>query len=422
MYGKFFQSTFTGSMFGAGPVVFAVWGYVIANVWDGTVELNPPLLAAILGTTPAEVNRAIGVLCSPDARSRSQGEEGRRMLHEGGFLYHVVNHEHYRKLRNEEERRAYNREAKQRERAKRGASYGESMTTTASQTCQPRSAQAEAEAEAKPEAQAEAHTVAVDDGFDSFWAAYPKKVGKGAARKAWRKLKPSGDILRAVERQKRSKQWLRESGRYIPNPATWLNQERWDDEPDPDVPYLSDRTIKLLGNDEHVLGAVMTNSDKRPFFDALKRMGFAFSRDDIDAPFASVYFDALRDLEWPNVQAAMRDCVEAMSWFPKPHDIRDAEVGVRAKADEARTKRLLAHLPDGRDMYCHACEDTGVVRGLECPGDGRCNVGHCGHPDYPSTAHTYTRKCQCRATNPVLQQQREFLRTHARTAAVKGER
>ena len=74
------------------------------------------------------------------------------------------------------------------------------------------------------------------DEFNTFWAACPKKVGKGAAEAAWRKLKPdatlTATILAAVERSKQSRQWLRDGGQYIPNPATWLNQRRWEDEPD----------------------------------------------------------------------------------------------------------------------------------------------------------------------------------------------
>jgi hypothetical protein len=34
----------------------------------------------------------------------------------------------------------------------------------------------------------------------------------------------------AVEAQKKSKQWQKDDGQYIPNPSTWLNQGRWDDE------------------------------------------------------------------------------------------------------------------------------------------------------------------------------------------------
>lgn len=66
--------------------------------------------------------------------------------------------------------------------------------------------------------------------FDLFWKAYPKKVGKKAAMKAFRRVKvPVETLLQAIERQKCSDQWSRDGGRYIPNPATWLNQGRWED-------------------------------------------------------------------------------------------------------------------------------------------------------------------------------------------------
>lgn len=70
--------------------------------------------------------------------------------------------------------------------------------------------------------------------FDKFWKAYPKKVGKDAAKKAFDKRKPDDDTLenmiQAIELQKVSDQWQRDGGQYIPNPATWLNQGRWMDE------------------------------------------------------------------------------------------------------------------------------------------------------------------------------------------------
>lgn len=73
-----------------------------------------------------------------------------------------------------------------------------------------------------------------DPAFVAFWKAYPRKVGKGAARKVWTRLKPDAAlqerILKAVEAAKRSPDWLREAGQFIPHPSTWLNQERWDDE------------------------------------------------------------------------------------------------------------------------------------------------------------------------------------------------
>lgn len=72
------------------------------------------------------------------------------------------------------------------------------------------------------------------DYFAQFWAAYPRRVGKLAAQKAWKKLKPdealAKKILEALEAQ--SQAWAA-SGQefcFIPHPTTWLNQGRWEDE------------------------------------------------------------------------------------------------------------------------------------------------------------------------------------------------
>lgn len=70
--------------------------------------------------------------------------------------------------------------------------------------------------------------------FESFWLAYPKKVGRKAAEKAWSKAKDKpaiADILTAISRASQSDQWKKEHGQYIPNPATWINQGRWSDQP-----------------------------------------------------------------------------------------------------------------------------------------------------------------------------------------------
>lgn len=71
-------------------------------------------------------------------------------------------------------------------------------------------------------------------GFDTFWATYPKKKAKAKALDVWEKLNPTEEltktIIAAVERQKQSPQWRKDNGQYIPHPATWLNQRRWEDE------------------------------------------------------------------------------------------------------------------------------------------------------------------------------------------------
>jgi len=70
--------------------------------------------------------------------------------------------------------------------------------------------------------------------FDQFWAAFPKKRSKGQAEKAWVKLQPDEQlldvILTAIEQAKKSEEWRKENGRFIPYPASWLNAKGWEDE------------------------------------------------------------------------------------------------------------------------------------------------------------------------------------------------
>jgi hypothetical protein len=72
------------------------------------------------------------------------------------------------------------------------------------------------------------------DTFKLFWRAFPRKVGKGAAARAWTKIRPSPQlaarIVAAVETQKTWPQWMKNGGEFIPHPATWLNRGSWDDE------------------------------------------------------------------------------------------------------------------------------------------------------------------------------------------------
>ena len=108
-------------MVGAGLNVFAVWNYVIAKTRFGTIELNPKLVAAVLGGTVEEVNRAIEFLCAPDPESRSKLEGGARMVKEGQFQYRVVNWVEYQTIKSETALKEYNRRKQQEYRARRKA-------------------------------------------------------------------------------------------------------------------------------------------------------------------------------------------------------------------------------------------------------------------------------------------------------------
>ena len=70
--------------------------------------------------------------------------------------------------------------------------------------------------------------------FDTFWETYPRKAAKTKTIKAWNKVDLTQEVFEAImaalEKQKKMPQWTKDDGQFIPYPATWLNQERWNDQ------------------------------------------------------------------------------------------------------------------------------------------------------------------------------------------------
>ena len=91
-----------------------------------------------------------------------------------------------------------------------------------------------------PTARTSKVTAALAPEFDTFWAKYPKNGGsKKVARKAWTgaaALADTGIILAGLDRYLRSKHWTmclaKGESNYIPHASTWLNQCRWENEPE----------------------------------------------------------------------------------------------------------------------------------------------------------------------------------------------
>ena len=70
--------------------------------------------------------------------------------------------------------------------------------------------------------------------FGRFWSAYPKKVGKANCERWFSRHKVDESTLQAMLESlaylKTTEQWQKDGGQYIPNPQTWLNGRRWEDE------------------------------------------------------------------------------------------------------------------------------------------------------------------------------------------------
>jgi len=77
------------------------------------------------------------------------------------------------------------------------------------------------------------------EGFPRFWARYPVQIGEAAAREAWACVVLSHDeafILNSLERWRKSKDWAREDGRFIPKPEKWLAEGWFLKEPQQVIP------------------------------------------------------------------------------------------------------------------------------------------------------------------------------------------
>lgn len=88
-------------------------------------------------------------------------------------------------------------------------------------------------------------------GFDAFWSSYPRKTAKDPARKAWTKATkrtPPADILIGLERHLPDLR-ARES-KFVPHAATWLNDRRWEDEPEP--PSAKQRSPAARREEHHI--------------------------------------------------------------------------------------------------------------------------------------------------------------------------
>src|SRR6187399_200096 len=236
MYAKVFSQIYDGTLCTKGPwqaLVTFQQLLVLADM-EGHVDMTASAIARRT-TIPLEIiELGIVELLKDDPESRTPTEQGRRIvpLSDGrSWGWRIVNYKHYRDLKREEDRRAYHREYWHKRKNNSSASTGTQHT-------QPNQPIAEAEAEAlKPPASLFVASRLTSVGsvfFDSFWTAYPRKVGKDAARKAFDKRKPDFDLLeamlKAISTQKAGQDWRKDGGKYIPHPSTWLNEGRWQDE------------------------------------------------------------------------------------------------------------------------------------------------------------------------------------------------
>ena len=223
-YTKLFSSILASTIWREDMETRIVWITLLAMAGkDGIAEASVPGLADFARVSVSATRAAIAKLSAPDADSRSQEHEGRRIAPvDGGWL--LLNHAKYRAKLGEAERREYKRmkQAHYRARVDKRGQQSQIVDTVDTKQKQKQ--------KQKQSTDPILSAVADDAGFDAFWDAYPKKQAKKDTRMAWTKLAPSADlqqtILEAIAAHKTGRKW-REG--FAPMPATFLRGERWAD-------------------------------------------------------------------------------------------------------------------------------------------------------------------------------------------------
>jgi hypothetical protein len=262
-YTKLFSTIVTSTIWTEDANTCKVWVTMLAIAnKHGEVQASIPGLAQICGLALDDVEKAVAKFLSPDKYSRTKDAEGRRIEEiDGGWS--LINHAKYRRLASKEEAQEANAERQRRfksrtNNAKVTADNAKVTADNGEVTAERDIAEAEvlrsaSDADADEERREAKTTVppnpsvvppsgvevlekksAEDERFDQFWAAYPRRQGKADARKAWRTMRKQlpelNAITDAIQNQKRSQQWTKDGGQFIPYPAVWLRGGRWADE------------------------------------------------------------------------------------------------------------------------------------------------------------------------------------------------
>lgn len=201
----------------------------------GAVYAAIPGLARIANITLPETEEALRCFLAPDAYSRTQDNDGRRIERiDGGWR--LLNHGKYSAIRSAEERRDYMREYMARKRAKDKEEpadvLAKQLTVLAKSTEVTPPALDPTPTLQEQEQKALVQPAAARGRFAEFWLTYPNKKSRQEAEKAWKRLRLDDRcdelIAHVALMTATDSDWLRG---YVPMGSTYLNQARWEDVP-----------------------------------------------------------------------------------------------------------------------------------------------------------------------------------------------
>lgn len=251
-FAKIYGSIFTGSLRGRSDELLVFVNILTHTTHEGVCDIHPNTIVDETGLSRTRVTRAIEVLSSPDKDSRSPDCEGRRIVllsEHRNWGWRVVNHDFYRNLSKDDKYREKTKERVRNHRERQALRQFETLqhVTEALAPLHPVSGSVSVTSSSSEGVQGgNGSTVhlqqptppfkgdLVYQSFCKFWNAYPKKAAIYDAQHAWVEVGAASHldkILVAVEQQKRSHDWTKENGQYIPKPARWLRDGCWENCP-----------------------------------------------------------------------------------------------------------------------------------------------------------------------------------------------
>lgn len=252
-YAKVYGSIFTGSLRGHSDEILVFINLLVHADRNGISNVHTSVIEDDTGLSPSRVKKAICVLSSPDPESTHRNNDGRRIElldPNKPWGWRIVNHDFFRNLSGDDRNRENTRKRVQKYRIKQGFSDLCNVTDTRYPGSGSGSVQIGGVGERENDANGYELPIThphvngdkrpdpqlVIKCFQEFWNLYPRKQSMNDAQHAWVEVNAtafSDKIQIAVRQQSESKNWKEDNGRYIPAPAKWLREGRWNDAPPP---------------------------------------------------------------------------------------------------------------------------------------------------------------------------------------------
>lgn len=265
MYVKLFTSLYQGTLRGKSDDILVFTNLLAHCDRNGIVDKHWNAIAQEVGISEKRVKEAIKRLEDKDVDSRTQDNEGRRIIRLDGHRawgWQVTNYAKYRAMRNEEDRREQNRESQARFRNKPKVSHSK---PSISQVSRGNPMQKQMQKQLKPPtplAGGEREEIVI-----SIYELYPRQDApsrsQASIRRALEKIDP--DRLKgAVKRYASLPATQREGGRFVPPARKWFDNECWRDhlpkksKTAADIPLLPSKALEdvryMLGRSKQIVG------------------------------------------------------------------------------------------------------------------------------------------------------------------------